>query len=160
MESNVTDRLWDKEVQEFIEACKSVQLSDVRLSYTEAGDGRFLGVTAVYRSPKRGPLPIGYSWVKQDRTGWLPEVFLGSSTAFAGLRGALIRRMVWRHGLWRERQDLTNALDAVGQVFFKAQSVRAGLDREHLKQFQDELERAQALTLQTLNDLAFLYSGH
>lgn len=155
----VTDRLWDKEVQEFIESCKAVQLLDVRLSYTDAGDGAFLGVSAVYLSPKRGRLPIGYSWVRQPDTGWLPEVFLGPGTEFAGRRGTLVKRFVIRHGLWRERRDITKALDAVGEVFFKAQAVRAGLDREHAKQYPEDPDRVQALTLQTLNDLAFLYSG-
>jgi hypothetical protein len=158
MDSSVTDRLWDKEVQEFIAACKAVQLGDVVLSYTEADDGKFLGVAAVYRSARWGPMPIGYSWVKQPATGWLPEVFLGRATGFAGQRRLLIRRAVWRQGLWWERHDLSNALEAVGQVFFKAQAVRAGLDGEHLKLFPDDPARAQELTLQTLNDLAFLYS--
>lgn len=72
IEGGVTDRLWDKEVQEFIEACKAVQLRDVALSYTDGAGGRFLAVSAVYQSPKRGPFPIGYSWVRQPRTGWLP----------------------------------------------------------------------------------------
>jgi hypothetical protein len=158
MDSSVTDRLWDKEVQEFVEACKAVQLTDVTLSYTDAEDGRFLGVSAIYRSPKQGCLPIGFSWVKQPATGWLPEVFLGRATGFAGQRRSLIRRVVWRQGMWRERLDISRALEAVGNVFFKAQSVRAGLDSEHLKLFPDDPARAQELTLQTLNDLAFLYS--
>jgi hypothetical protein len=42
--------------------------------------------------------------------------------------------------------------------------VRAALDVEHLKALTNEEEvsvaRAQELTLQTLNDLAYLYSAH
>lgn len=125
MESSVSDRLWDKEVQEFIEACKAVQLREVMLSYTDGAGGRFLAVTAVYQSLKQGPVPVGYSWVRQPKTGWLPEISFGQITGFAGQRRDLVRKVVLRQRLWREWRDLEKALEAVGHVFFKAQAVRA-----------------------------------
>lgn len=160
MENGVTDRLWDKDVQEFIEACKAKHLGDVRLGYTVMEDGRkLLSVAAVYRSSRRGPMPVGYRWVHRGRGGWLPFVFLGTAASLPPLQKSLVRRAVWSQGLWRERKEASEALAAVGHIFFKAHAVRQGLDAEHLKQYPDDLERVQVMTLQTLNDLAFLYSS-
>ncbi|MET4143926.1 hypothetical protein [Arthrobacter sp. UYCo732] len=163
MENGVTDRLWDKDIQEFIEACKHEKLGDITLGYTGMDGGRkILNVTATYRSA-RGPLLIGYRWAENRQLGWLPEVFVGTRTAPASHEARAHVRLAWQSGMWRERRDLISALLAVTQVFFRAQMVRTGLDQEHAKRFTaTELtaERAQELTLQTLNDLAFLYSAH
>ncbi len=163
MEKALSDRLWDKDVQGFIEACQSRQLSDVTLDYTVRDDGRkILNVRAIYGSRTRGPIHIGYRWTENRRTAWTPEIFVGRHTAPAAHHVRAFLPVALRAGYWRDRKNLSLALLAVTQVFFRAQMVRGGLDREHLQRFADEeapIERAQGLTLQTLNDLAFLYSG-
>jgi len=158
MENSVEDRLWDKDVQEFIEACKHCQLSDVLLDYTVMDGGRkILNVTASFRSRTRGSVMVGYRWAESPRYSWLPQVFVGGHTAPAAHRPGAFRQIAWRAGLWRERTGLDAALLAVKEVFFRAQIVRGGLDKEHLKLHPD-VEAAQKLTLQVINDLAFLYS--
>jgi hypothetical protein len=162
MENGVDDRLWDKEIQQFIEACKNGKLGSILLGYTVMDDGRkILNVQATYSS-RQGPVRIGYRWAQSRRLGWLPVVFVGERAAAAVHQVRALRVLAWQSGLWRERRDLTAALLAVTQVFFRAQMVRAGLDEEHVKLLADagpESERVQDMTLQTLNDLAFLYSG-
>jgi len=61
MENSVEDRLWDKDVQEFIEACKHCQLSDVLLDYTVMDGGRkILNVTGLLSLPHAR---FGHGWV-------------------------------------------------------------------------------------------------
>lgn len=165
MENGVTDRLWDKDVQGFIEACKHVKLTGVTLGYSVMEDGRkILNVSGQYQTRFGGLLPIGYGWVNKPRLGWVPEVFVGQETAPAANQSGLFFRLAWRAGLLREWKHLASALVAVGEIFFRAQRVRDGLDKEHIKALGTEGEssivRAQELTLQTLNDLAYLYSSH
>lgn len=165
MENGVTDRLWDKDVQEFIDACKHEKLSSVVLGYSEMDDGRkILNVTALYRTRSLGLILVGYRWVVHPERGWLPEFFVGNQTVPAAQQGAAVFGIAWRTGLRRERRHLRSALLTVREIFFKAQMVRAALDVEHLKALTNEEEvsvaRAQELTLQTLNDLAYLYSAH
>lgn len=170
----MTDRLWDSDVQKYIEACKHELLRDIRLGYTVLNEEeRFLDVSASFPS-RRGYVAIGYRWAESSRYGgWLPEVFVGGHTAPAGLRGGF-GGIAWRAGLWRERKDLARALAAVTDVFFKAQVVRAGLGQSFSDQCLETrspgsaqlpenaksvTEQGHVLTLQTLNDLAYLYSG-
>lgn len=162
MESGISDRLWDRGVQTFIEACKHPRLSDITLDYTVVdGSRKIFKVLATYRS-RGGPIRVGYRWTESRRMGWLPEVFVGERTAPGAHHARAFRNLAWQSGLWRERRDLGSAMLAVTQIFFRAQTVRNELDQEHMKRFADTgapVERAQELTLQTLNDLAFLYSG-
>lgn len=106
----------------------------------------------------------GDRWVEHPERGWLPEFFVGSQTVPAAQEGAAVFGIAWRTGLRRERRHLGSALLTVREIFFKAQMVRAALDVEHLKALTNEEEvsvaRAQELTRQTLNDLAYLYSAH
>jgi hypothetical protein len=100
--------------------------------------------------------------VGKPNLGWVPAVFLEEETAPAANQSDVFFRMAWRSGLLREWNHV--ALTAVSDIFFKAQMVRAELDAEHLNALRsDDLQsvaRAQELTLQTLNDLAYLYSWH
>ncbi|WP_139187283.1 hypothetical protein [Pseudarthrobacter chlorophenolicus] len=158
----MTDRLWDKSVQEFIQACKHEQLRDVRLGYTVLDDTRkILNVTATYASRKRGPVSVGYRWA-ETKQGWLPEVFVDLHTAPAGLPAAP-RILAWKSRLWRERAGVRTALEAVSLIFFKATAVRNDLGTMLTSRSPESsevvLEQGHLLTLQTLNDLAFIYSG-
>lgn len=164
MENDVTDRVWDKDVQDFIEACKNAKLGSIVLGYSTIDDGRkILNVTAQYHPLRGEPVPVGYRWTDTRGPGWLPEVFVRAKTAAATAQSSAFRRLAWRAGLWRERKRLADALLALKDIFFKAQLVRSWLDQEHLKTMNSDaasIAKAQELTLQTLNDLAYLYSGH
>ena len=51
MENGVTDRLWDRDVQEFISTCRQEKLSDITLNQRELDSGQpLLTVSATYRS--------------------------------------------------------------------------------------------------------------
>lgn len=158
------DSLWDKGVQEFIEACKHEKLIDISLGYSVLDAKRqILKVSAQYRSRSRGLIPIGYRWADRPKLGWVAEVFVGDKTAPAGQKPDAYFRIAWRAGLWRERKQLAEALKGVTNIFFKAHRVRGGLELEHLKAIERDgdlpVPRAREVTLQTLNDLAFLYGG-
>jgi hypothetical protein len=61
MENGVTDRLWDKGVQDFIGACKHEKLGAVMLGYSMMDDGRkILNVSALYRTRRHQMIPAGY----------------------------------------------------------------------------------------------------
>lgn len=157
------DGLWDEGVQDFIEACKNEKLVDISLGYSVVdAERQILKVSALYRSRFRGLIPIGYRWADRPKLGWVPEVYVGEETAPAGHEPHGYSRIAWRSGLWRERKQLA-ALQGVTDVFFKAHRVRGGLELEHLKAIGEgddlPVPRAREVTLQTLNDLAFLYGG-
>jgi hypothetical protein len=159
MENGVTDRLWDRDVQEFISACRQERLSDITLSHAGADDGQpKLSVSATYRSTKGRSRPVGYRWVKSG-SGLAGEVYVGKAKAPAGLE---LDGMFWlalREGLWSERRHLAFALLALADLQSKADGVRGRLQLAYLGTLGAEasLAQAQELTLQTLNDLAYLY---
>ncbi|WP_314192394.1 hypothetical protein [uncultured Arthrobacter sp.] len=68
MKNGATDRLWDKDVQEFIEACKHEKLADIEVGYSGIGS-TFLSVSARYRTRRGRLMPIGYRWVESKKWG-------------------------------------------------------------------------------------------
>ncbi|MBP1136179.1 hypothetical protein JOE31_002411 [Arthrobacter sp. PvP023] len=181
MESSVTDRLWDKDVQEFISACRQEKLSDIALDHRAGADGRaLLTVSATYRSRKGRIVPVGYRWA-DSRSGLAAEVYAGKAKAPAGVALDGLFRVALRAGLWAERRHVAFALLAVTDVQSKADGVSSRLQLEYLKVLggkepdfamtswsgRDDspevpdrktlLARARELTMQTLNDLAYLY---
>ncbi|MFF1383330.1 hypothetical protein ACFVWT_07195 [Arthrobacter sp. NPDC058288] len=183
MESGVTDRLWDKDVQEFISACRQEKLSDIALGHSLGVNGRaLLTVSATYRSRKGRIVPVGFRWA-DSRSGLTAEVYAGKAKAPArvGLDGLF--RLALRAGLWAERRHVAFALLAVTDVQSKADGVRARLQLEYLKALGGNesestallvrgpydsagdperkalIEQAGELTMQTLNDLAYLYGA-
>lgn len=181
MENGVTDRLWDKDVQEYIVACRHGELSDITLGYSAGNDGQFfLTASAHYLSPKGRVVPIGYHGA-DSKSGRTAEVRIGEAKAPAPQELKGLFRLALRAGLWRERRHVAFALMALTDVHFKADGVRGRLHYEHLKAlYRDEAvsvapdqasrgggpgspewtakaAQAHALTLQTLNDLAYLY---
>lgn len=187
MESSVTDRLWDRDVQEFISACRQENLSDIALDHRPGADGRVrLTVSATYRSRKGRIVPVGYRWA-DSRAGLTAEVYAGKAKAPAGAELDGLLRLALRAGLWAERRHVAFALLAVMELQSKADGVSGRLQLEYLKALggkdpdfavsslsgredSDEvperktlLARARGLTVQTLNDLAYLYgtrTGH
>jgi hypothetical protein len=187
MESSVTDRLWDRDVQEFISACRQEKLSDIALDHRPGANGRaLLDVSATYRSRKGRIVPVGYRWA-DSRSGLAAEVYAGKAKAPAGVElDGLFRLALWA-GLWAERRHVAFALLAVRDVQSKADGVSSRLQLEYLKALGANesdstasllrgtgdsagdpermalIAQARGLTMQTLNDLAYLYgsrSGH
>jgi hypothetical protein len=183
MENGITDRLWDKDVQEYIAACRHEKLSDITLGYSAGDDGHsFLTASALYVTLRGRAVPIGYRWAA-SKSGRTAEVYVGKArtTASQGLEGLF--RLALRAGLWRERRHVAFALLALTDVHLKADGVRSRLHFEHLKAlYRDEAdllallqssrgdgidaperrataEQAHELTLQILNDLAYLYGA-
>lgn len=183
MENGVTDRLWDKDVQEFIEACKHEKLADIEVGYSGVGSA-FLSVSARYRTRRGRLIPIGYRWVQSSKWGTHAEVYIGTVSAAGAHEAKQFFRLAWRARLWRERKDVAYALLAVTTLYFKAHAVRDRLQLEHLKDLKkdqefsaallkgglddgldvddrrDAISQARDMTLQTLNDLAHLYGAH
>lgn len=182
MENGVTDRLWDKDIQEYIAACRHEKLSDITLGYSD-GDGGpvFLTASAYYFTLKGRSVPIGYRWV-DSKSGKAAEVYVGKATAPAAQELDGLFRLALRAGLWRERRHVAFALLAVTDVYFKADGVRGRLHFEHLRALcgdeavsvallqsggadgsgsleNKKVDQAYELTLQTLNDLAYLYGA-
>jgi hypothetical protein len=183
MENGVTDRLWDKDVQEYIAACRHEKLSDITLGYSTGNDGQFfLTASALYLSLKGRVVPIGYHWADL-KSGRIAEVHIGKAKAPAPQELNGLFRLALRAGLWIERRHVAFALMALTDVHFKADGVRSRLHFEHLKALHrdeavsvallqasrgDGLDspdrraktaQAHELTLQTLNDLAYLYGA-
>lgn len=183
MENGVTDRLWDKDVQEYIAACRHEKLSDITLGYSAGEDGHsFLTASALYVTLKGRAVPIGYRWA-DSKSGRTAEVYVGKARTAAPQELEGLFRLALRAGLWRERRHVAFALLAVSDVHLKADGVRSRLHFEHLKALYgydavslallqssrvdgiDAPERraraaqAHELTLQTLNDLAYLYGA-
>ena len=183
MENGVTDRLWDKDVQEFIAACRHEKLSDITLGYSAARSGEMLlTASALYRSKSGRTVPVGVRWA-ESKAGALAQMYVGKAKAPAGQELEGLFRLALRAGLWWERRHVAFALLAVMDVHAKADGVRGRLQLEHLKALhghesamasplppgrgdsgrspQREVLSAQAeqLTLQTLNDLAYLYGA-
>lgn len=182
MDNGVTDRLWDKDVQEFIEACKHDKLADVEVAYSGIGSA-FLSVSARYRTRRGRLIPIGYRWVESGKWGTHAEVYLGTASAPGAHEAKDFFRLARRAGLFWERNSVAYALLAVMTLYFKAHAVRDRLQLEHLNDLkndqefsaallqggiddgldvgerQDLISRARDMTLQTLNDLAHLYSA-
>lgn len=183
MESGVTDRLWDKDVQEFIIACRHEQLSDITLGYTVLGGGQMLLTASAFYLTKRGRrVPVGYRWT-ESRSGAAAEIFVGRAKASAGQELDGLFGLALRAGLWGERRHVAFALMALADVRSKADGVRGRLQLEYLKALfgdepvsveplqsgpddaagspgrQSRIAQAQELTLQTLNDLAYLYGA-
>lgn len=183
MESGVTDRLWDKDVQEFIIACRHGQLSDITLGYTVLGAGQmFLTASAFYLSKRGRRVPMGYRWT-ESKSGPAAEIFVGRAKASAGQELDGLFGLALRAGLWGERRHVAFALMALADVQSKADGVRGRLQLEYLKALfgdepvsveplrsgpddgagspgrQSRIAQAQELTLQTLNDLAYLYGA-
>jgi hypothetical protein len=183
MENGVSDRLWDKDVQEYIAACRHEKLSDITLGYSAGHQGQSsLTASALYVTLKGRKVPIGYRWA-DSKPGRMAEVYVGKATAPAPQELEGLFRLALRAGLWRERRHVAFALLAVAEVHMKADGVRSRLHFEHLKAlYRDEAvpialhqsaggdgidapeqraraEQAHELTLQTLNDLAYLYGA-
>lgn len=159
MENGVTDRLWDRDVQEFISTCRQEKLSDITLNQRELDSGQpLLTVSATYRSRKGRLVPVGYRWT-ESRSGVAGEVYLGKAKAPAGPGLEGLFRLALRAGLWRERRHVAFALLALTDLHSKADGIRGRLQLEYLRAFGGDASAAQAqeLTLQTLNDLAYLY---
>lgn len=159
MENRLTDRLWDRDVQAFIAACRQERLSDITVSQKEADNGQsLLSVSATYRSGKGRIQPVGYRWVT-SRSGLAGEVYVGKAKAPAGLELDGLFWLALRAGLWGERRHLAFALLALADLRSKADGVRGRLQLEYLGTLGGKASMAQAqeLTLQTLNDLAYLY---
>lgn len=183
MENGVTDRLWDKDVQEFIEACKHEKLADIEVGYSGIGSA-FLSVSARYRTRRGRLIPIGYRWVESEKWGTHAEVYLGTVPAPAGHDARDFFRLAWKTRLWWERKHVAYALLAVTTLYFKAHAVRDRMQLEHLENLKKDQEFSAALlkggiddgldvdqrreaisqardaALQTLNDLAHLYGAH
>lgn len=183
MENGVTDRLWDKDVQEFIEACKHERLSDIALGFSGAGS-EFLSVSAQYRTRRGRLVPIGYRWVKTEKWGTVAEVYVGTASAPASHEAKGFFRVARKARLWWERKQVAYALLAVTTLYFKAHAVRNRLQLEQLESLKndqdftaamlkgrlnddldiavrrEEIDKARHLALQTLNDLAHLYGAH
>jgi hypothetical protein len=182
MENGVTDRLWDKDVQEFISACRHEKLRDITLGYTVRGNGEMLlTASALYLSKRGRHVPLGYRWA-ESKSGTAAEIFVGKAKASAGQELDGLFGLAVRAGLWGERRHVAFALLAVTDVHSKADGVRGRLQLEYLKalygvepvsvgplssmrndaadsQRQSRVAQAQELTLQTLNDLAYLYGA-
>lgn len=161
MENGVTDRLWDKAVQEFIAACRQEKLSDITLNHEPLDNGQaLLGVSASYRSRKGRTVPLGFRWAAA-KSGIAAEVYVGRAKAPAGVELDGLFRLALRAGLWMERRHVAFALLAVTDIHSKADGVRGRLELEYLKALAGDESVAQAreLTLQTLNDLAYLYGS-
>jgi hypothetical protein len=183
MENGVTDRLWDKDVQEYIAACRHEKLTDITLGYSAGDDGHsFLTASALYVTLKGRAVPIGYRWA-DSKSGRTAEVYVGKARTAAPRELEGLFRLALRAGLWRERRHVAFALLAVSDVHLKADGVRSRLHFEHLKAlYRDEglsaallrasrvdgldsherkakAAQAHELTLQTLNDLAYLYGA-
>ena len=159
MENGVTDRLWDRDVQEFIAACRQEKLSDISVNQLDTENGQsLLSVSATYRSRNGRILPVGYRWTK-SRSGPMGEVYIGRANAPAGLELDGLFWLALRSGLWVERRHVAFALLALTDLQSKADGVRVRLQLEYLKVLGGNEPGAQAreLTLQTLNDLAYLY---
>ncbi len=183
MENGVTDRLWDKDVQEFIEACKHEKLADIEVGYSGIGSA-FLSVSARYRTRRGRLIPIGYRWVESGKWGTHAEVYLGTVPAPAGHDAKDFFRLAWKTRLWWERNHVAYALLAVTTLYFKAHAVRDRMQLEHLENLKKDQEFSAALlkggiddgldvdqrreaisqardaALRTLNDLAHLYGAH
>ncbi|QOT19611.1 hypothetical protein [Paenarthrobacter sp. YJN-5] len=179
----MTDRLWDKDVQEFIDACKHDKLADVEVAYSGIGS-TFLSVSARYRTRRGRLMPIGYRWVTSEKGLTHAEVYLGTASAPGAHEAKDFFRLARRAGLFWERKSVAYALLAVMTVYFKAHAVRDRLQLEHLNDLKrdqefsatllqggiddgldidarrDLISQAQDMTLRTLNDLAHLYSAH
>lgn len=183
MESGVTDRLWDKDVQEFIGACRHEKLSDIALGYTVLGGGEvLLTASALYLSKRGRHVPLGYRWA-ESKSGAAAEVFVGKAKASAGQELDGLFGLALRAGLWGERRHVAFALLALTDVHSKADGVRGRLQLEYLKAIygvepvtvaprpsgrndaadsperKGKVAQARELTLQTLNDLAYLYGA-
>lgn len=183
MESSVTDRLWDRDVQEFISACRQEKLSDIALDHRPGANGRvLLDVSATYRSRKGRIVPVGYRWADSP-SGLTAEVYAGKAKAPAGVELDGLFRLALRAGLWAERRHVAFALLAVSDVQSKADGVSSRLQLEYLKALGGNesdstasllrgrgdsagdsertalIAQARELTMQTLNDLAYLYGS-
>lgn len=182
MENGVTDRLWDKDVQEFIEACKHEKLADIEVGYSGIGS-IFLSVSARYCTRRGRLIPIGYRWVESKKWGIHAEVYIGSTAAPAAHDSRDFFRLAWKSGLWLERKHVGYALLAVTTLYFKAHAVRDRLQLEQLKDLKkdqefsiallkgglddgldvgdrrDAISQARDMALQTLNGLAHLYGA-
>lgn len=183
MENGVTDRLWDKDVQEFIIACRHENLSDITLGYKILGGGQMLLTASAFYLSKRGRrVPVGYRWT-ESKSGPTAEIFVGRAKASAGQELDGLFGLALRAGLWGERRHVAFALLAVTDVQSKADGVRGRLQFEYLKALysddpvpaeplpsgrsatselagqQSRIAQALELTLQTLNDLAYLYGA-
>jgi hypothetical protein len=159
MENGVTDRLWDRDVQDFIAACRQEKLTDIMLSQIDVGNGRpRLSVSAAYRARNGRQLPVGYRWPK-SRDGSSGELYVGKASASAGQELHGLSWLALRAGLWAERRDLALVLTALTDLQSKADGVRGRLQLEYLRALgtNASMTQAQELTLQTLNDLAYLY---
>ena len=183
MESGVTDRLWDKDVQEFIIACRHEQLSDITLGYTVLGGGRMLLTASAFYLTKRGRrVPVGYRWT-ESKSGAAAEIFVGRAKASAGqeldgLFGLALRAACGASAgtsplpSWRwltSSQRPTASAAACNLEYLKAlygdEPVSVGPlqsgpdDAAGSPGRQSRIAQAQELTLQTLNDLAYLYGA-
>lgn len=183
MENGVTDRLWDRDVQDFISACRHEKLSDISFGYSVLGDGKLLlTASALYLSRRGRHVPLGYRWT-ESKSGTAAEVFVGKAKASAGQELDRLFGLALRAGLWGERRHVAFALLAVTEVHSKADGVRGRLELEYLKALyggepvpvapapsarkdaagsperKPSVTQAQELTLQTLNDLAYLYGA-
>lgn len=183
MENGVTDRLWDKDVQGFISACRQEKLCDIALDHRDGNGKALLTVAATYRSRKGRIVPVGYRWA-DSKSGLTAEVYVGKAKAPAELELDGLFRLALRAGLWGERRHVAFALMAITDVQAKAARVRGRLQLEYLKALGGDepnsavsgrvdaagtperkalMAQADGLTMQTLNDLAYLYgarSGH
>jgi hypothetical protein len=124
---------------------------------------------------------LGYRWA-ESKSGTAAEIFVGKAKASAGQELDGLFGLAVRAGLWGERRHVAFALLAVTDVHSKADGVRGRLQLEYLKalhgvepvsvgplssmrndaadsQRQSRVAQAQELTLQTLNDLAYLYGA-
>ncbi|CAN7361023.1 hypothetical protein LJR078_002172 [Arthrobacter sp. LjRoot78] len=160
MENGVTDRLWDKAVQEFIAACRQEKLSDIALTNEGLDNGQQLAVSATYLSRKGRSVPVGFRWTAAE-SGLAAEIYVGKAKAPAGLELDGLFRLALRAGLWMERRHVAFALLAVTDIHSTADGVRGRLELEYLKTLAGEgsVTQARDLTLQTLNDLAYLYGS-
>jgi hypothetical protein len=183
MENGLTDRLWDRDVQEFISACRNETLSDITLGYTVLGDGKLLLTASAFYLSRRGRrVPLGYRWT-ESKSGTAAEIYVGKAKASAGQELDGLFGLALRAGLWRERRHVAYALLALTEIRSKADGVRGRLELEYLKALygveavsvvpvppgrndagdsperQSRVAQAQELTLQTLNDLAYLYGA-
>ena len=106
MENGVTDRLWDKAVQEFIAACRQEKLSDITLNHKGLDKGQpVLAVSATYLSRKGRIVPVGFRWAAA-KSGLAAEVYVGKAKAPAGLELDGLFRLALRAGLWMERRHV------------------------------------------------------
>jgi hypothetical protein len=172
---DVTERIWDTEVQAFIAACMHRGLHNIELKENPVdGDGSLLQVDALYRSRRGALVPVRLRWERYDGS-WAPFISVGNHSCPVFKNHHDYYPVARQARLWWERRTLGAALLGLAAIYVKAHAVRGQLHAARLREARTE-ERAlpglvtagdteirmaetQQLTLATLNDLAYLYGS-